>query len=93
MCSNYWTHGGGLTEVIGVLPSKDQADILVAKYADAVDGVYPMIDWDAFQKDYNNFWALRPTDRHGENFLVASLVSLAASFHPIRTESESFNVD
>lgn len=25
--SNYWTHQGGLKEVIGVLPSKDQADM------------------------------------------------------------------
>ena len=33
--ANYWTSRGGLTEVIGVLPAKDQADILVAKYFDA----------------------------------------------------------
>ena len=25
--SNYWTHQGGLPEVIGVLPSKEQADM------------------------------------------------------------------
>ena len=27
--SNYWTHQGGLREVISVLPSKDQADMSV----------------------------------------------------------------
>ena len=25
--SNYWTHQGGLKEVISVLPSKDQSDM------------------------------------------------------------------
>lgn len=25
--SNYWTHQGGLPEVIGVLPSREQADM------------------------------------------------------------------
>lgn len=27
--SNYWTHQGGLQEVIGVLPSREQADMYV----------------------------------------------------------------
>ncbi len=78
MYSNYWTHGGGLAEVIGVLPSKDQADILVAKYADAVDGVYPMIEWDYFQRDYDAFWALKSTDRRGKHLVIPSPCFLAA---------------
>lgn len=28
---NYWTHQGGLAEVVGVLPSKEQADMSVAR--------------------------------------------------------------
>ncbi len=41
--SNYWTCAGGLSEVISVMPSKEQADILIAKYFDTVDGVYPFV--------------------------------------------------
>ncbi|MCJ1278340.1 hypothetical protein MMC21_006155 [Puttea exsequens] len=59
---NYWTAKGGLKEVIDVLPSKDQADILVAKYFEAVDPVYPMIHRETFHRDYDIFWAQKPTD-------------------------------
>ncbi|KAI4135732.1 MAG: hypothetical protein LQ347_000412 [Umbilicaria vellea] len=62
--SNYWTHQGGLPEVIEVLPSKAQADILIAKYFDAVDPVYPMIHRHSFQKDYDYFWSLSPPKRN-----------------------------
>src|SRR5882757_8023747 len=51
--ANYWTNQGGVPEVIKVLPSKDQADILVAKYFDAVDPVYPMIHRRNFYADYD----------------------------------------
>jgi len=71
--SNYWTHQGGLAEVIGVLPSKDQADILVSKYFDAVDPVYPMIHRESFQGDYDLFWSLPPMERHT---IDGSLVAL-----------------
>ncbi|KAF2245683.1 hypothetical protein BU26DRAFT_522087 [Trematosphaeria pertusa] len=56
--ANYWTSRGGLSEVIGVLPAKDQADILVAKYFDAVDPVYPMVHRRNFYADYERFWSL-----------------------------------
>jgi hypothetical protein len=56
--ANYWTSRGGLSEVIGVLPVKEQADILVAKYFDAVDPVYPMIHRRNFYADYERFWSL-----------------------------------
>ncbi|KAL8736071.1 MAG: hypothetical protein Q9181_002585 [Wetmoreana brouardii] len=71
--SNYWTHQGGLPEVIGVLPSREQADILVAKYFDAVDPVYPMLQRDTFEHDYNQFWSLGPVERTNAD---ASLVAL-----------------
>ncbi|KAF2199423.1 hypothetical protein GQ43DRAFT_376268 [Delitschia confertaspora ATCC 74209] len=56
--ANYWTSRGGLAEVIGVLPNKGQADILVAKYFDAVDPVYPMVHKRNFYADYERFWSL-----------------------------------
>lgn len=49
---------GGLAEVVSVLPSKDQADILVAKYFEIVDPLYPILDQAAFRKEYEYFWSL-----------------------------------
>ena len=40
--SNYSTCAGGLTEVVGIMPSKDQADTVIAEYFEIVDGVYPL---------------------------------------------------
>jgi len=73
--ANYWTNLGGLPEVIGVLPSKDQADILVAKYFDAVDPVYPMIHRRNFYADYDRFWSLPLSEKQ-----VADPVLLALHF-------------
>lgn len=47
--------------MIGVLPAKEQADILVDKYFDAVDPVYPMVHRRNFYADYERFWSL-PAD-------------------------------
>ena len=55
--SNYWTCQGGLPEVISVLPSKEQADILIAKYFEVVDPVYPFIHRRTFYADYERFWS------------------------------------
>jgi hypothetical protein len=56
--ANYWTSRGGLAEVVGVLPAKEQADILVDKYFEAVDPVYPMVHRRNFYADYVRFWSL-----------------------------------
>ena len=56
--ANYWTTQGGIPEVVGVLPSKEHADLLVSKYFEAVDPVYPMLDRQRFYADYERFWAL-----------------------------------
>ncbi|KAF2799848.1 hypothetical protein K505DRAFT_404390 [Melanomma pulvis-pyrius CBS 109.77] len=70
--ANYWTSRGGLSEVIGVLPAKDQADILVAKYFDAVDPVYPMVHRRNFYADYERFWSLPlPEKQVADPVLVA----------------------
>lgn len=71
--SNYWTLAGGLAEVVQVLPSKDQSDILIAKYFDVVDPVYPMIDQTTFRLDYDHIWSLPPLER---KHVDASLVAL-----------------
>ncbi|CAF9912034.1 hypothetical protein IMSHALPRED_010683 [Imshaugia aleurites] len=72
--SNYWTRFGGLKEVIGVLPSKDQADILIAKYFDVIDPVYPMIHRESFLRDYNLFWSLAPADRPSVDGSLIALI-------------------
>ncbi|KAI4137717.1 MAG: hypothetical protein L6R39_007136 [Caloplaca ligustica] len=72
--SNYWTHQGGLAEVIGVLPSREQADILVAKFFDAVDPVYPMIHRDTFKNDYVHFWSMEPQERTTADGSLVALI-------------------
>ncbi|KAI4176432.1 MAG: hypothetical protein LQ348_006011, partial [Seirophora lacunosa] len=72
--SNYWTHQGGLAEVIGVLPSREQADILVAKFFDAVDPVYPMIHRETFEDDYAHFWSMNTQERTTGNGSLVALI-------------------
>ncbi|ATY60780.1 Zn(II)2Cys6 transcription factor [Cordyceps militaris] len=56
--ANYWTCEGGLMEVISVLPEKQQADILINRYFECVDPVYPMIHRLTFYADYEEFWRM-----------------------------------
>lgn len=56
--ANYWTANGGLAEVIAVLPSKEQADILIKQFFEIVDPVYPIIDRAEFLATYEIFWSL-----------------------------------
>lgn len=56
--ANYWTCEGGLPEVISVLPEKIQADILLVRYFECVDPVYPMIHRQTFYAEYEHFWQL-----------------------------------
>ncbi|KAK0619903.1 fungal-specific transcription factor domain-containing protein [Immersiella caudata] len=53
---NYWTCSGGLPEVISVLPNKPNADMLIARYFECVDPVYPMLHRQTFYADYEHFW-------------------------------------
>jgi hypothetical protein len=71
--ANYWTSRGGLAEVIGVLPVKNQADILVAKYFDAVDPVYPMIHRRNFYADYERFWSLPTEEKNAADPVLVAL--------------------
>lgn len=49
---NYWTFQGGLVELVGVLPSRQQADVLVGIYFDCVDPLYPIINRTEFIAEY-----------------------------------------
>nr|POF12652.1 putative transcriptional regulatory protein [Quercus suber] len=85
--SNYWTCQGGLPEVISVLPSKDQADILIAKYFEAVDPVYPFLHRQSFYADYERFWSL-PNEEKNE--ADASYMALHYAMYALGTQFMEF---
>ena len=55
---------GGVAEVVSVLPRKEQADILLAKFFDAVDPIYPIIGRASFLAEYEHFWSLSLEDKN-----------------------------
>ncbi|KAG6027548.1 hypothetical protein E4U41_000897 [Claviceps citrina] len=71
--ANYWTCDGGLSEVISALPDKSRADVLVAKYFECVDPIYPMLHRQTFYADYEQFWRVRTGEK---NELEASFIAL-----------------
>ncbi|KAF4635881.1 hypothetical protein G7Y89_g2207 [Cudoniella acicularis] len=77
--ANYWTCQGGLPETISVLPDKLQADILLERYFECVDPVYPMIHRQTFYADYEHFWSLSQEEKHrSDGALVALTFSMLA---------------
>ncbi|KAJ6444292.1 salicylate hydroxylase [Purpureocillium lavendulum] len=72
--ANYWTCEGGLPEVISVLPDKIQADILLARYFECVDPVYPMIHRQTFYADYEHFWQLNAAERNKTDAAFVGLI-------------------
>ncbi|KAM3422825.1 Oleate activated transcription factor 3 [Cercospora zeina] len=83
--ANYWTCQGGLPEVITVLPNKDQADVLVAKYFEVFDSCYPMTRKVSFYSDYEFFWALEDKGKAD-----ASLVALHYAVYALGTQFMQF---
>ena len=78
--SNYWTLAGGLAEVVGVLPEKDHSDMLIAKYFEVVDPIYPMIDQATFRQDYEQVWSMPPLERkHSDGSLIALMFVMLVS--------------
>ncbi|KAI1381785.1 fungal-specific transcription factor domain-containing protein [Hypoxylon crocopeplum] len=75
--ANYWTCEGGLPEVIGVLPDKLQADILLNQYYECVDPVYPMIDRHTFYLEYEHFWSLRDSEKTDAAFVGLLFIMMA----------------
>lgn len=72
--ANYWTCEGGLAEVISVLPEKVQADILIGRYFECVDPVYPMIHRQTFYADYEHFWSMGPEEKLGVDAAFIALI-------------------
>ncbi|KAK4191995.1 putative Zn(II)2Cys6 transcription factor [Podospora australis] len=77
--ANYWTCEGGLPEVISVLPGKVQSDILLSRYFECVDPVYPMLHRQTFYADYEHFWSLSRAeqDQTDASFVALICVMLA----------------
>jgi hypothetical protein len=77
--ANYWTCEGGLPEVISVLPEKIQADILLGRYFECVDPVYPMIHRQTFYADYEHFWQMgQPEKSEVDGAFVALIFVMLA---------------
>lgn len=85
--SNYWTCAGGLPEVVSVMPSKEQADILIAKFFEIVDGVYPFLHRRSFYVDYERFWAM-PPERRGDT--DAAFTALLFAMYALGTQFVQF---
>ncbi|KAM7216209.1 fungal-specific transcription factor domain containing protein [Rhypophila decipiens] len=87
--ANYWTCDGGLPEVISVLPDKLQADILLNRYFECVDPVYPMLHRQTFYADYEHFWSLPVPERNREDaaFIALIFVMLALGTQFVMTTS------
>lgn len=77
--ANYWTCEGGLPEVISVLPGKVQSDILLSRYFECVDPVYPMLHRQTFYADYEHFWSMSRAqqDQADASFVALIFVMLA----------------
>lgn len=85
--ANIWTSNGRLEEVIGIMPNRLQCDILVSRYFECVDPVYPMLDQHTFLEDYEHFWSL-PLERRCQSdaafvALVNVMLALGTQFHRI----------
>ncbi|ROW15187.1 hypothetical protein VPNG_02921 [Cytospora leucostoma] len=85
--ANIWTSNGRLDEVIGIMPNKLQCDILVSRYFECVDPVYPMLDQQSFLEEYEKFWSL-PLERRCQSdasfvALINVMLALGTQFHRI----------
>lgn len=61
--TNIWTRNWGIDEVIVMMPNKVQCDILLARYFESVDPIYPMLHRQSFLEEYEHFWALSVEER------------------------------
>lgn len=94
--ANYWTTQGGIPEVVGVLPSKEHADLLVAKYFEAVDPVYPMLNRSRFYVDYDRFWSLPlPEKQRADAAMLAlhfAVYAMGAQFIQMESEQQKAQI-
>jgi hypothetical protein len=89
---NYWTLSGGLEEVVSVLPSKEQADILIAKYFDAIDSIFPILHEGNFYALYEAFWRLPLASKAqvDTSFVALLFVMLALGSQLLRPAVDPF---
>lgn len=52
----------------------DKPCSLVSTYFDVVDPVYPMLDWECFQRDYDSFWSLPLNERFRVDGSLVALI-------------------
>ena len=64
---------GGLAEVIDVMPSKPQADILMIKFFEIVDPMYPVLDRLEVMSGYHHFWSLSEEERRNYDATTIAL--------------------
>jgi len=69
------------------MPSKEQADILIAKYFETVDDVYPFLHRRSFYADYERFWAL---SLQGRGETDASFSALLFAMYALGTQFVEF---
>jgi hypothetical protein len=65
------------------MPYKDQTDLLVAKYFESVDAVYPILHKEAFYAEYDNFWAMPIENKHAAD---PSLIALFFAIFSLGTQ-------
>lgn len=65
--------------MISVLPSKDHGDILMERYFECVDPVYPMLHRQTFYAEYEHFWSTQKMEADRiDPALVAMIFSMMA---------------
>ncbi|KAI3572147.1 Zn(II)2Cys6 transcription factor [Fusarium oxysporum f. sp. albedinis] len=95
--SNYWTCEGGLHDAISVLPEKIQADILLSRYFECVDPVYPVIHRQTFYADYEYFWQLKQQEKTSSTdptfvALIFAMLAMGPQFFYASASSQSLRI-
>lgn len=95
--TNIWTRNWGLDEVIVMMPNKLQCDILLSRYFECVDPVYPMLHRQSFLAEYEHFWHLSVEDRCAFDPAFVALMfvmyGLGTQFRSIPDSDESTKTD
>lgn len=95
--TNIWTRNWGLDEVIVMIPKKMQCDILLTRYFECVDPVYPMLHRQNFLDEYEHFWALSLEDRCASDPAFVALMfvmyGLGTQFRQIPDTDEHTKTD
>lgn len=95
--TNIWTRNWGLDEVIVMMPNKLQCDILLSRYFECVDPVYPMLHRQSFLDEYEHFWNLSVEERCAFDPAFVALMfvmyGLGTQFRSIPDSDESTKTD